>query len=70
MATKTIMTTVQMTPKAIAEMQISTVMGALRATYAGDAYVPGQIVGLYGQREVLLERTPLTIVKLRNVGAT
>ena len=42
-------------------------MGALRASSAGDAYVPGQLGGIYGQREVLLERTPLTVVKLRNV---
>lgn len=67
MTAKTILATVPMTPKAIVEMQIGTVMGALRASSAGDAYVPGQLGGIYGQREVLLERTPLTVVKLRNV---
>lgn len=70
MTAKTIMATVPMTPKAIVEMQLGTVMGALRAAQAGDAYVPGQIGGIYGQREVLLERTPLTVVKLRNVSET
>ncbi len=68
MTAKTILATVPMTPKAIVEMQIGTVMGALRASSAGDAYVPGQLGGIYGQREVLLERTPLTVVKLRNVA--
>ena len=67
MTAKTILATVPMTPKAIVEMQIGTVIGALRASSAGDAYVPGQLGGIYGQREVLLERTPLTVVKLRNV---
>ena len=67
MYTKTILQTVAITEKSLVELQISAMMGAFRANTSGESLVPGQLGGLYGQREILADQTPLTITRLKPV---
>lgn len=56
---------VAMTPYQIYKTQVQGVMDKIRASFAGNEYIPSQFGGLSGQREVITEKVVLQVIDFK-----